>query len=340
MRLAIDAMGSDHGFMTILEGVSQYVEMDRKSEILLVGREEALFQGLKQIGLAHHGRIRVVQASEVIEMEDKIASLREKRDSSISRTVQLVKDGEADAMVALGNTMAAVATTRLGLKHIEGVHRAGIAVPMPSKRGACVVIDMGANINVKPRHLYTYGVMAAAYSRLVLGEKNPRVGLLNVGEEDVKGNDTLKEAFALLKKAPINFIGNVEGGDIFSGVCEVVICDGFVGNALLKASEQIASAFADMLKEAIGQSFLSRLGALLARSAFATVKRKANYDQYGGAPLLGVNGICIIGHGRSNPTAVRNALRVARESVASGLNDHIRETLLSSPGVPACGTAE
>ncbi len=331
MRLAIDAMGTDHGPLTILEGVCEYVRKDPDTEILLVGRQDDLERGVAQTGLDRNERIRIVHADEVIEMDDKLSALREKRNSSIARTVGLVHDREADGMVALGNTMAAVAATRLGLKHLEGVHRAGIAVPMPSKRGACVVIDMGANVNAKPKHLYAYGVMASAYSKLVLGEKNPRVGLLNVGEEEAKGSEILKEAHALLRQAPINFVGNVEGGDIYSGVCEVVVCDGFVGNALLKASEQIASALADLIGDAIRRSWISRLGALLARPALMELKRKANWDQYGGAPLLGVNGICIIGHGRSNPTAVRNALQVAHESVAEKLNQYIHESLEAAP---------
>jgi phosphate acyltransferase len=230
-------------------------------------------------------------------------------------------------MVALGNTMAAVAATRLGLRHLEGVHRTGIAVPMPSKTGVTVVIDMGANINVKPKHLYTYGIMASAYCKLVLHEDNPRVGLLNVGEEEAKGNDIVREAYAMLKEAPINFIGNVEGGDIFSGTCDVVVCDGFVGNVILKASEKLGAAFTSILKEGLLATWRTKLGALLAKPALRELKRRASDEDYGGAPLLGVNGICIIGHGRSNPTAVKNALRVAHESVRVDLNRAIHDTL-------------
>ncbi|MHC4883744.1 MAG: phosphate acyltransferase PlsX [Planctomycetota bacterium] len=330
MRLAIDAMGNDNGFPPILEGVSRYLKQDPESTVLLVGREEEIRPSLAEFGLQEGHRVEIVHASEVIEMEDKLPALREKPDASITRLVKLVKDGDADAMVALGNTMAAVASTRLGLRHLEGVHRAGIAVPMPSKHGVTVVIDMGANVNVKPKHLYTYGIMASAYCKLVLHEDNPRVGLLNVGEEDAKGNDVVREAFGLLKDAPINFIGNVEGGDVFSGTCDVVVCDGFVGNAILKASEKLADAFTSILKEGLLSSWRNRLGALLAKPALMELKRRANDEDYGGAPLLGVNGICIIGHGRSNPTAVMNALRVAHESVRVELNRVIHDTLCGS----------
>ncbi|MFW5856392.1 MAG: phosphate acyltransferase PlsX [Planctomycetota bacterium] len=333
MRLAIDAMGNDNGPGPIIEGVRDYVAADRGTEVLLVGREPVLQPLLHEAGLNGSSRVRVVHADDVIEMDDKLQALREKRESSIGRTVQLVKDGEADGMVALGNTMAAVASTRLGLKYLEGVHRAGIAVPMPAAHGVCVVIDMGANVNCKPRHLCAYAIMAAAYARLVLGIEAPRVGLLNVGEEDVKGNTVAKEAFALLSEAPTRFIGNVEGGDIFNGKCDVVVCDGFVGNAVLKASEAVAAAMADILRDNIRRSWLCTLGAVLARPAIKELKRKANSDQYGGAPLLGVDGVCIIGHGGSNPTAVRNALRVAHESVAQGLNGVIHEKLIQANGV-------
>ncbi|MHC4870788.1 MAG: phosphate acyltransferase PlsX [Planctomycetota bacterium] len=333
MRLAIDAMGTDNGHMTILQGVKEYLASDSENEVLVVGREDDLSAGLDRLGISGHRQIKIINSSQIIEMEDKIGALREKKDSSIARLVRLVKEGEADSMVALGNTMAAVACSRLGLGHLPGIHRAGIAVPMPSRYGACVVIDMGANVNVKPKHLYTYGVMASAYSELVLGTEKPKVGLLNVGEEDVKGTEVQKEAFAMLKDAPINFVGNVEGSGVFNGECDVVVCDGFVGNVILKSSEAIATAFADILKDALTENIVTKVGALLSRSAFKTIKKKANYDQYGGAPLLGVNGICIIGHGKSNATAVMNALRVARDSVACQLNRHIQETITDAVAV-------
>jgi glycerol-3-phosphate acyltransferase PlsX len=328
MRLAIDAMGTDKGPMTIIKGVKKFLEQDgADSTVIVVGDEVQLNKGLKEFGLSGNGRVEVVHASQVVEMDDKIGALREKKDSSIAKTVSLIKEGKADGFVALGNTMAAVASARLGLGHLKGIHRAGIAVPMPSKCGACVTIDMGANINVKPKHLYTYGVMASAYSELVLGVENPKVGLLNVGEEEVKGNDVVKEAFGLLKDAPINFIGNVEGGDIFTGTCDVVVCDGFVGNVVLKASEGVARQFSGILKSEIKKNFFRKLGAWLSKGAFEGLKKHSNYDQYGGAPLLGVDGVCIIGHGRSNSRAVMNALRVAGESISKGLNKHISDTI-------------
>lgn len=328
MRLAIDAMGNDRGCAPIIAGVRRFLEeLDSENEIILVGREDDLKAELVKNNLATCERISIRNATQVMEMGDKIEALREKRDSSILRLVELHRSGEADAIVALGNTAAVVAAARLGLRHIKGVHRSGIAVPMPHESGFTVVIDMGANVIPKPQHLYAYGIMASDYAELVLGITRPRVGLLNVGEEVGKGNELLQEAYELLSKSPVNFIGNVEGGDIFDGTCDVVVCDGFVGNAVLKSAEQMASAMMSIIRNELMKTVISRFGALLCRGAFRRIKKRLSYEQTGGAPLLGVDGVCIVGHGRSNDVAVMNALRVARESVSSKLNDHIRKTL-------------
>jgi glycerol-3-phosphate acyltransferase PlsX len=342
MRLAIDAMGNDAGPPPIVEGVRLFLERDDSgATVVLVGREEVLRPVLADAGLEGHERVEIVHATQVMEMHEKVAHLREKRDSSIIRLVGEVKEGRADAMVALGNTAAAIGATCLGLGFLKPLHRAGIAVPVPTREGhPCVVIDMGANTCAKPRHLRDYAVMASVYSRRVLHTGDaPRVGLLNVGEEAGKGNKSLREAYELLQQAPVNFVGNVEGGDIYNGACEVVVCDGFTGNTILKASEELASTVAAWLREAYGASWVTKIGALLSRRAFRILKKRISYAEYGGAPLLGVDGVCIIGHGRSSPDAVYNALRVAGESVHVGLNGLIRSELVTLAAGSPVGSA-
>lgn len=334
MRLAIDAMGNDRGPRPIVEGVKSFLEQDQQAGVVLVGNQDILHRTLNEVGLSLSDRLSIVHASQVLEMHEKVGTLREKRDCSIMRLVGEVKEGRADAMVALGNTAASVGAACMGLRLLPDVRRAGIAVPMPTRRRGrpCVVIDMGANTVCKARHLIDYGVMASIYAENVLRIENPRVGLLNVGEEAGKGNEVLREAYDGLQDAPIQFVGNAEGGEIFSGDYDVIVCDGFVGNVALKASENLASAMVDMLKEAIGKSVIAQIGAWLARSAFREMKERTSYEVYGGAPLLGVNGICIIGHGRSSPQAVYNALRVAGECVSVKLNSMFHEKLSTLKG--------
>lgn len=333
MRLAIDAMGNDNGPAPIIEGVQAFLRRNPHDSVVLVGDRERLDAVLAASHVVASSRLEIVHASQVMEMNDKISVLREKRDSSIARTVKVVKDGEADAMIALGNTAGAVGAATLGLRTLKGVHRPGIALPLPTRPGGiCILTDAGANTIAKPRHLLDYGVMASIYSERILQVDNPRVGLLNVGEEIGKGNDILREAFELLENAPINFVGNVEGRDIYNGSCDVVVCDGFIGNVVLKASEELAKTMRGWIKEAIHSKLLYKIGGMLAKGAFKEVKRRSSPDTYGGAPLLGVNGICIIGHGSSSPLAVRSALEKASESVSQGLNDLIRDRVASLNG--------
>ncbi len=261
-------------------------------------------------------------------MGAKIASVRKKRDSSVWRAVELVRDGEADGVVCIGNTLAAVVVSTLRLRLLEGVHRAGIAVPLPNMRGGVTTaIDMGANTTPRPEHFLDYAVMASTYAHEVLGVQNARVGLLNVGEELGKGNELLRLSFDLLEKAPVNFVGNVEGSDFFSGACEVVVCDGFVGNAVLKASEAVAELFGSLIKEELGRNLARKVGGILSTGAFRSLKRRTDYAEWGGAPLLGVNGVVIIGHGKSDSRAVANALRVARDAAERKVNEKISSRL-------------
>lgn len=329
MRIAIDAMGNDNGPLPIVQGIKAFLEDDRDTTVVMVGDRDRVTQVMIEEGIGLSHRLELVHASQVMEMGDKVADLREKRDSSIMRLVREVKEGRVDAMVALGNTAAAVGAATIGLKLLPGVRRPGIAIAMPTRnqQRPCVVIDMGANTACKPSHLATYGVMASIYSSKVLGLSQPRVGLLNVGEERGKGNEVLREAFALMEEAPINFIGNVEGGDIFSGACDVVVCDGFIGNAVLKASEKLATTMSNWIKDAIMATWYTKLAGLLLQKEMFKVKKRLDYAAYGGAPLLGVNGVCLIGHGRSKAPAVASALRTARESVKNQVNTRIRENI-------------
>jgi glycerol-3-phosphate acyltransferase PlsX len=321
-------MGGDLGPSAVIGGVAAFLGRDEETQLVLVGREDALEPLLAAHGLGSHPRVALHPASQVIEMEEKMVAVRQKRDASISRTVEAVRDGKADALVAVGNTMAAVAVSQLRLRLIEGVNRAGIAVPLPtSSSGVCVVIDMGANTAAKAEHLVAYGVMASIYSEQVLGKQNPSVGLLNVGGELGKGDDFLRDAFERLSRAPINFIGNVEGGDIYRGNCDVVVCDGLAGNAVLKSSEAVAELIIRFLKEELRRSLRRKMGALLCKPAFYDLWHRIDYAEFGGAPLLGVKGVVIKAHGRSDARAVANAIRVARDSAENGITDRIRERM-------------
>lgn len=327
MRLAIDAMGNDRGPQPIVEGVKSFLASHQDAAVVLVGPEDRLKQVAAEAGLVLGDRVTIEPASQVVEMHEKVGALREKRDSSIMRLVATVKEGRADAMVALGNTAAAAGAATMGLRTLQGVHRPGIAVPMPTRVAGrpCVTIDMGANTIPKPAHLVDYAIMASTYAERVLHIPTPRVGLLNVGEERGKGNPMLREAYDLLQQLPLNFIGNIEGGNIFDGSCDVCVCDGFVGNVVLKASEGLGTAVLEILTAAVEKSIIYKAGAWLARPALRHLKSRMNYETYGGAPLLGINGICIVGHGRSSANAVFNALRVARECVQVQLNETISE---------------
>jgi len=249
--------------------------------------------------------------------------VRRKKDSSVSRAVDLVKNGKAEALVSAGHTGAAVAATTIKLRTLPGVERPGIASIIPTESNLFVLIDAGANVDARPIHLLQYAIMGAVYSRHVLGYPNPSIGLMSIGGEDVKGSDFTKEVFKLLKASSLNFRGNIEGHDLFEHPVEVVLCDGFVGNVVLKTCEAIANAIFRWLKNELKKSPIRMGGAMLARGAFKTIKKKTNYEEYGGSPLLGVDGICIIAHGASTPLAIKNAIRVASESIAQQINPHI-----------------
>jgi len=335
MRVAVDAMGGDLGPPAVIDGASAFLKEDGETQLVLVGREEALAPLLESHGIASDPRISIHNATQVIEMGEKLTAVRQKRDASVTRAVELLRDGGADALVAVGNTMAAVAVSTLRLRLLEGVGRPGIAIPMPTLIGDeppytksnTVMIDMGANTAAKPEHLIAYAVMASVYSEEVLHKTNPSVGLLNVGEEIGKGDDFVREVYQRLADAPVKFIGNVEGGDIYRGKCDIIVCDGMVGNSVLKASEAAAEMVVKLLKESLARTFRRKLGAALCMSAFKELKQSIDYAEFGGAPLLGVKGIVIIGHGRSDARAFANAFKVARDAAIHSTTDKIRDRL-------------
>ena len=326
MKIALDAMGGDFGPPNLVGGaVLALREYRRLGKLFLVGDTKQIEAELKK-HRCHDSRVEIVHASQVVDMSDRaVESVRRKKDSSVSRAVDLVKHGQADAIVSAGHTGAAVAASKIKLRTLPGIDRPGIAAILPTETNVFVLIDAGANIDARPEHLFQYAIMGSVYSRHVLGYAKPSVGLISLGEEDVKGTELTKEVFKLLRASSLNFRGNIEGRHLFENPVEVVVTDGFVGNVILKTSESIAVAIFTWLKHELKRNPKRAVGAVLAKDAFRTIHRKTNYEEYGGSPLLGVNGICIIAHGASTPLAVKNALRVAVESVEHQVNPHIIE---------------
>jgi glycerol-3-phosphate acyltransferase PlsX len=324
MRIAVDVMGGDHGCGVVIEGVKRALANDAKiTAVHLVGRQEDIRAALTAAE-ATDPRIEVLHASEVMTMDDKpTTALRKKKDSSMARAIELVADGKAEAVISLGNTGGILALATLKLRPLPGVDRAGIATVIPAPHNEFVLLDSGANIECKPVHLLQYAVMGHVYSREVLGCKNPRVGLLNVGTEDCKGNDLTLEAFKLCKQIDINFIGNVEGYDLFKNRVDVVICDGFVGNVVLKTCESLAVGMISMLKEELSRNPKRKLGAYLAQNALRAIKRRMDPEAYGGAPLLGLNGTVMKAHGSARERAIMNAIRITTETVQHQTNQII-----------------
>src|SRR3982751_4327098 len=328
MKIALDAMGGDFGPPYLVAGaVMALREYSHINQLYLVGDSPQIEAELKKHG-CNDRRIEIFHTTQVVEMSDRaVDAVRRKKDSSISRAVDLVKHDKADAVVSAGHTGAAVAASAIKLRTLPGIDRPGIAAVLPTETNVFVLIDAGANIDARPEHLVQYAFMGTVYSRHVLGYKNPKVGLISLGEEDVKGNEMTKEVFKMLKKSSLNFVGNIEGRHLFEEPVEVVVCDGFVGNVILKTCESIAVAIFQWLKHELMRSTKRKIGAYLAKNAFLEIKDKTNYEEYGGSPLLGVNGICIIAHGASTPLAIKNALRVAAESIEQQGKSHIIEEI-------------
>ncbi len=328
VTVAVDAMGGDNAPNTEVAGAIAAVK-SHNVNVVLVGREEMIRAELRNQAAGAELPIEVVHASEAITMHDAAAkALRNKKDSSIRVASRLVREGRAQGVVSAGNTGAVMATAKIVQGMVPGVDRPALATAMPTRAGKfAVVVDVGANVDSTPKMLVQFAVMGEVYSRLILHTGNPRVGLLSIGEEEHKGNELTRSALPLMKDLPINFIGNVEGRDIYSGEVDVIVCDGFVGNVVLKVSEGLADFISDLLRESLGATPVRKLGYLLSRSAYDDFKKRVDYSEAGGAPLLGVKGVCIICHGSSNVNAMKNAIRVAGEYAAAGVNKQIEEEL-------------
>jgi glycerol-3-phosphate acyltransferase PlsX len=325
IRIAVDAMGGDNAPSEVVRGAILAAK-EYPVEILLVGREEDVNRELAAAAPERPRNIEVVDAREVIEMDDPaIAPLRKKRNSSVRICANLVAEGRADAFLSAGNTGATWTSARMVMGMIEGVSRPALAAILPNVNRHTLLLDVGANVDTKPNHLREFAVMGHFYAQMVFGIAQPRVGLMSIGEEEGKGNELTKETYRVMKETGLNFIGNAEGRDVFNGNADVVVCDGFIGNVVLKASEALGEFVSRTLRDEMMKSWPRKIGGLLAKSAFDDLKKRMDYSEYGGAPLLGVKGGCIVCHGRSNAKAIKNAVRVAREFAMNHIDAKIQE---------------
>ncbi len=336
VTIAVDAMGGDHAPKSEVEGTIRAVR-SLNVQVILVGREDVLQRELAQHSGWRDLPIRIAHASEVVTMEDSAGrALRTKRDSSIRVATRLVKDGTAQGLVSAGNTGAVMAIAKTSLGMIPGVERPALASAFPTVNGSpAVLVDVGANVDSTPKMLAQFGVMGVIYSRAIFHNPNPRVGILSIGEEEHKGNELTRNASALLKTMPIRFVGNVEGRDLYLGTVDVIVCDGFIGNVALKVSEGIVEVIKQMLQESLEATITRKIGYVLSRQAYTDFKKRLDYSEYGGAPLLGVKGVCIICHGRSNANAIKNAIRVASEFAGGHITRRIAGELGTSLGASA-----
>lgn len=329
MKIVVDAMGGDNAPGEIVKGAIQAIQHYNDLNVILVGKEDILKEELRLYNFSEE-RIEIHPASQVIGMDESPAkALRKKKDSTIVKGLDLVKKGMAAGFVSAGNTGAVMAGALLNLGRLPGIKRPSIATLFPSKSGNTLVIDAGANVDSKPENLLQFAIMGQIYLQHILKIDNPRVGLLSIGEEKKKGNQLTSDTFSLLEEDERinNFVGNVEGRDIFNGNCDIVVCDGFVGNVVLKTTEGVASFIFDLLKDTLTKNIMTKFGALLIKPFLKDMMGKVDYRQYGGAPLLGVNGVVIISHGSSDATAIMHALKIARETVNRNVVTLIEERI-------------
>ncbi|MFW6134602.1 MAG: phosphate acyltransferase PlsX [Elusimicrobiota bacterium] len=336
MRIAVDAMGGDHAPDSNIEGAIEALSPEgigpvarkQETEIVLVGKKELIKKKIAEKGYSALP-IEIYDASQVIEMDESpVEACRKKPDSSIMVGISLAKNKEIDAFVSAGNSGAVMGSAVMSLERLKGVRRPAIAAIFPTLKEPCVVVDVGANAECKPKNLHQFALMGEAYVKYVFKKRIPRVALLSMGHEESKGDTATQAAYKTLMKNNLNFIGNIEGGDIIKGVADVIVCNGFMGNVVLKFGEELASSILGLLRVEIDKSLVRKIGAKIMEGAFRDVKKKINYDEVGGAPLLGVNGVCIICHGISNAKAIKNAINVAVEFVEQDVNRHIEESLL------------
>jgi glycerol-3-phosphate acyltransferase PlsX len=337
MKIAVDAMGGDHGPAVVVEGAAEAAR-EFGASIVLVGDKAAVEREVARVG-ADGRDLEIRHASQVVGMAESPAhALRRKPDSSLRVAAELVRDGDATAFVSAGNTGAAMAISMFVIGVLPGVDRPAIAAVLPNLRGHTVLLDVGANVGPKPWHLLQFAIMGHVYAQDILGLDSPRVGLLSIGEEEGKGNDLTREAYDQLKTSSLNFVGNVEGRDLYNGSCDVVVTDGFTGNVALKISESLAETLGAMIRQELTRNLRSKLGAALAMPALDRFRRRVDYTEMGGAPLLGIDGGAIVCHGASPAKAIKNAIRVAGEWAHSGLNEHIKAAL-DAEGVSRGGRA-
>jgi glycerol-3-phosphate acyltransferase PlsX len=328
LTIALEAMGGDHAPKAEVEGAVQAAR-NLGVRVVLVGREDVVRYELEKYPDYLDLPIEIEHAAEVITMEDSSKAVRTKKNSSLKVASRLVRDGRAQGLVSAGNTGAIMATAKIVQGVVPGVTRPALAGVFPTTKGSpTVVVDVGANVDCSPRMLAQFGVMGEIYSSIILRRPKPRVGLLSIGEEAHKGNDLTRATAELLKTLNLNFIGNVEGRDIFTGDVDVIVCDGFIGNVALKVSEGVGEMVKQMLRESLESTITGKIGYALTKTAFSDFKKRLDYSEYGGAPLLGVRGVCIICHGRSNANAIKNAIRVAAEFAAGKVNQKIEEELV------------
>jgi glycerol-3-phosphate acyltransferase PlsX len=325
VKVALDAMGGDFGPKVTVEGAVK-ASQECKVEILLVGDEALIKKELQRLNHSK-AKVTIISASEAIAMGEGLFSFRRKKRSSIRIGAQLVKDGEAEAFVSAGNTAAVVYISKKVLGALKGIEKPALSLLVPTLKGLTLLIDVGANVNCRPHHLEQFAIMGHVFMENVLGLKRPRIGLMSVGEEKSKGNELTKEVFERLHSSPLNFIGNVEGKDVFSGKADIIVSDGFTGNVALKVSEGVIETFFYMARHEIMKNIFSKIGFFLMKRNLKKVYKKVDYTEYGGAQLLGINGVCIIGHGRSNSTAIKNAVRLAKDFVINGVQEKIQNEI-------------
>lgn len=322
-RIAVDAMGGDWAPREIVEGAVRAVR-ESGCAVILVGHRNVVAQELERLDVAE-GEVEVEHASEVVAMEERAIAVRQKRDASVRVCARLVREGRARAFFTAGNTGAAMVAAKMVMGTVPGVDRPALAAVFPNQRGRTVVLDVGANLEARTSHLREFAVMGHFFAQEIVGTPAPRIGLMSVGEEDGKGTDQHRERFRVLKESGLNFVGNVEGGDVFQGTVDVIVCDGFVGNVLLKASEALADYLGSLVRQELSHSMRSKMAFALAEPAFQRMRERTDWSEHGAAPLLGVEGGCFIGHGRSTAKAVHSAIRRAEEFCRAELHDAIRE---------------
>jgi len=325
MKVAIDAMGGDFGPRIVVEGAIK-ASREYKLEVILVGVEDLIKKEFKSINHSN-AKVTIVNAAEAIGMGEGLLSFRRKKRSSIRVGTQLVKEGEAEAFVSTGNTAAVVYISKQILGALKGVEKPALSLLVPTRNNLTLLIDVGANVNCRPSHLEQFAVMGHIFMENILGRKNPRIGLMSIGEEESKGNELTKETYDRLRASSLNFVGNVEGKDIYSGKADVIVSDGFTGNVALKVSEGVIETIFYMARTEIMKNFFARIGFFLMKRNLKKIYKKIDYTEYGGAQLLGINGVCIVGHGNSNPIAVKNAVGLARDFVTSKVQEKIQKEI-------------